>query len=352
MFQVITEEFNLGTDAVQDMARDMHRTVEKELAAADIAYATLRNALTPLPRRHEVAFVFDSNQAGGMYGRAISKLWLPALHKHGPKKTVIKHGDMIGIRPEIAWTALDKFLVCAKDFPRMSSEMYYIVYFTNLSAGQLQQMDKMLTASGGPYLGYVDCSTWNPLKLAMPLPQVGLRLENFIIAAEREGYTNQEGFPFEDYGFEILGIEESLYDALLSFRLDQGIPQWAAEDSSISLSLLSGKQAPFEGIKVSIEASRIEYLKKNHAEAFQKAGLQDLQPDAVAAAVKQKITHGLVFNLRFIEGSRDGVPDPELNAHMFTVQAEFSDASGKIRRCQIGMKYILATHIAEVVTFI
>ena len=76
-----------------------------------------------------------------------------------------------------------------------------------------------------------------------------------------------------------------------------------------------------------------------------------LSPEELAQAIEAKIRRGLMFNLRFVHGTRDGEPAPENDALMFTVPVEFPDDTGTVRRYQVGVKYSPASHSGEVVTF-
>lgn len=84
---------------------------------------------------------------------------------------------------------------------------------------------------------------------------------------------------------------------------------------------------------------------------MRKAGLDGLSPEELAQAIEAKIRSGLMFNLRFVHGTRDGEPAPENDALMFTVPVEFPDDTGTVRRYQVGVKYSPASHSGEVVTF-
>lgn len=216
-FPVIADEFKAEPDKLQEMARGMHEVVVKQLASGGIKYEDLRNALTPTRGKKQVAFIFDSVRAGEAYGEEISKSWLPTLSKHGPEKTAIMRGDLIGLSAGFVHAELEKHLVGAKDFPRLPPVNYYVVYFTNLTNNQLTGMAAMLEGIAASYLGYVDCSTWTPLKHAMALPQFGLRLKKTMIMPEFEGDVNPQGYPLEEHGFKILGVEQEYYDALLTF---------------------------------------------------------------------------------------------------------------------------------------
>lgn len=59
----------------------------------------------------------------------------------------------------------------------------------------------------------------------------------------------------------------------------------------------------------------------------------------------------VIYNLRFIEGRRGSDRVPELDATMFTVQAEFPDEEAGVKRYQVGLKYCAADHSSELTTF-
>lgn len=350
----LAEHLNLDPDEVRDIVRESHDVLVATLKTAGIAYADLGSALVPRRGRHEAAFIFDSTRAdNGMYGYSFAELWIPVFKEHGPAKSALRIGDILELPNEVVWRELTKHLVCRKPFPRLARELYFAVYLTNLSSGQLQQIDTALTNATDAYLGYVDCSTWTLLKAGLFLPQVGLRLNDRIITDMDDGETpNPAGYPFAESGFEVVGVPQELYGPFLGHRIDNGIPAWADSDSAVGLTVLGGEQQPVTSTKITINASRVEYLGRSHGASLQQAGLESLDSDALTSAIMSKFENGLIYNLRFVRGSRSGVPAPDLDAMMYSVQVEFPDASGGVKRYQVGLKYTPETHTSEVVTFV
>lgn len=349
----MASSLKLEPQHIQRLVLELHSEVVKELAAVGLDYRRLRWALEPRTSRIEAGFVFDSSVIDdGRYGYAIASAWIPALREHGPKVAAISVGDIYELPPAVLWRALDKTLIRPGDFPRLHPSQYFVVYVTNLSPTQLTAMDAAIRSSTPGYLGYVDCSTWTIFKAGLLLPQVGLRCGQVMItSADEEGTLNQVGYPFEDSGFRVVGIDENLCGILLDYKIDNGIPEWADEDSAIGFSALGGGREPISTIDLVIDESRIEYLRRAHGESLNKAGLGGLDKVELANAIKAKIAGGLIFHLRFVEGTHRGVRAPNNDAMMFSVQVELPDADGVIRRYQMGIKYRTATHVGEVVTF-
>lgn len=349
----LIDTLNLQPEDARRIIRADHHTLMAQLKVAGVEYTELGSALVPKRGRHEVAFIFDSTRVkSGMYGYALAEKWIPVLKQHGPNRTVLRVGDILGLPSEVVWGEMETHLVGPGDFPRHARELYFAVYMTNLSSGQLRNIDAALTAETDAYLGYVNCSTWNPLKAGLYLPQVGLRFDDKIITDMDDGGTpNQVGYPYEQSGFRIVGIQEELYGPFLGHRLDNGIPNWADRDSAMALTVLGGSREAVTSTHVVIDESRIEYLERDHGASLSRAGLDGLDADELAAAIKQKFTNGLIYNLRFTWGARAGVPARELDAMMYSVQVEFPDGSGEVKRYQVGVKYTPDTHASEVVTF-
>lgn len=345
----------LDSEEVGNLIHELYREVLRELAKGDVNYADLRWALTPRSTHAEVAFLFDSTSAGSSYyGSEISKAWLPALWHHGPKRTAISQGDIIDAPSGWVWRELDKHLVRANDFPRLATEQYYVVYFTNLSSSQVTAMDSALRESTPAYLGYVDCSTWTPLKSFMLLPQYAIRTGSaLIVPADEEGLPHITP-PDTGCAFRLVAVEQTIYGVVLDHRIDNGVPEWADDDSAIGLTALGGSQSPLRDLELDLGEARFIYLTsedRGHGASVRRAGLGGLSRDQLVAAIHAKIENGLIYNLRFVEGTRGGQPAPENNAVMFTTQVEFPDEAGKVRRYQVGIKYTSANHTGEVVTF-
>jgi len=349
-------ESSMGLSPVQmrSVILESHAEVVNELARGGVNYGDLRQALTPTKGRREVAFIFDSTGAESYsYGYEISEAWLPALRAVGPRKSAIRHGDILQLPREFVWNQLATHAKCSRAIPRLATEQYYIVYFTNLSENQVVRMAREIHARTPLFIGYLDCTTWTALKSGMFLPQFGIRLGDVMITDMDDGGTpNQVGYPAEDHDYRVLGIDDSLYGVLLTHRLDNGVPEWADKDSAMALNVLGGAGLPVSLSRLRITPERLHYLIGGHGGSLNSAGLVGLSEHALVRAIEAKVAHGAIFNLRFIEGSRAGVVDPSLDALMFSASVEFLGPTGNIGRYIVGLKFTPERHEAEIVTFV
>lgn len=344
--------FEVTTRQLSQLIRSEHEWLVDILSGLGVEYKSLRGALTPTRQRYEAAFIFESGRGGGFYGESISRLWLKALRDHGPTKTAISAGDILMIRHEEVLRQLDTYLQGFGATNRPIPSEYYAVHFSNLSAGQLKNMDESLRAAGDIYLGYVDCTTWNPIKYGMLLPQFGLRYEDqFILGADEEGYAYNGHYPLKSYGFSEAKVPGELFETYLTYRFDNGMPDWADADSSIGLSVLGGTAQPASSIKLELKERRFAYLMANHGDSVALLGAAGVDRATLARAIETKLSKGLIYNIRFQEGLREGkIKDPTLDALMFTVQVEFPKEKGGYLRFQAGMKYSPESHTGEIVT--
>ena len=346
--------FDLETFEIEKVIHQLHDSATSELDRYGVRYADLRWALTPRMSHAEVALVFDSTATGSdYYGREISKAWLPALWTHGPKRTAISHGDLLGMPSSWVWRQLEMHLVRPGDFPHVATEQYFVVYLTNVSPTQTAALYAALHQSSPAHIGHVDCSTWIPLKTCMLLPQFAIRdREKLIVPADEVGIPHIR-LPDTHSEFQLVGIEDTVYGVVLDHRIDNGVPEWADEDSALTLAALGGSGSPLHRLELNLDQRRFDHLTSDaaHGASFRRAGLRGLTRDELVRAIQAKVAVGLVFHLRFVRGTRDGEPAAENDALMFTVQVEFPDDTATVRRFQVGIKYRPADHLGEVVTF-
>lgn len=340
----------------QDMRfeiREMHRLLIKELGSKNIDYRELRSALVPVSKRHEGAYIFYTDDIEDAdYGRIISEHWLPVLKNHGPEKTAIHHGDILGLSNHFVSELLDNLIVPNVKTGKHPLGLYYAVYFSNLSSSQLVRMHDNLTDTCDFYMGYVDCTVQNSLKNRLLLPQYGLRhMDSVITQTEDSDVSSLNDFPIDKYGFKNVGISNDSYDLFLNHKIDKKSSAWADSDGAMGLQVLGGSHLPLSEIQLRITDSRLEYLNNNHNASLKKALLSNSDTEATSKAVKEALRSSLLYDIRFKQGTNDGIVFAENDAVLFSLQIELENFEGQTRRYQVGVKYYPVNHAGEIVTF-
>lgn len=348
------------TDAVfYRMMRATHHQLVEKMAELDIDYKSLRNALTPSSRRHEAAFIFNSRRAGHSYGYDIANAWIPALPqiKGVTSLNAILQGDIVGVPNDDLKMSLEQHLVKVRDYSFVSSELFYCVYITNLSKTQLESMHIKLQ-NHAAYLGYADCSSSNELKdaLGIALPQLALRVGTKVLMPVFDDVPNAAGYPFEEHGFNPVGVGQEYYLPFLSYRIESRLSGRTNIDTALSFNTLSESMNSLRTMEVTVSPERLIYLMEDeHKESIAAAGLLGLDATALSAQLREKIERGYIYNLRFKKGTKDvrgeTIPWPDNDALMFNVRPEFPDQHGALRPYTVAMKYNPKAHAGEIVTF-
>ncbi|MDQ0538218.1 hypothetical protein QF011_000759 [Curtobacterium flaccumfaciens] len=362
------DSLEMSASQVADVVREALQDITTGLDAVGVSYADKRlaSALTPRKSKHEVAFLFDTQQiADGFYGMAAADAWIPALRIAAPESSnSILTGDLIDrFSDGNVADALQDNIVQRRQFTARTANQFYAVYITNLTENQVVQLNEQMFASEPGYIGYSDCSVSNSLKPFLLLPSLAVRLKNAVImpgSAETD-IANPLGYPFSTNGFEVKQVDPELYDMFLHFKLDNEIPAWRKVDGEFALMSLSGHAQMQNTMPLHIDEERFKHLSEQgsqgHGASLSNAGLDSLSREALTDLVQIQIARRLTFNLRVVEGSRKGesgerVRDPNLDALMFSVQIEVPQNDGRkvARRMTVGVKYFPADHRGEVVT--
>lgn len=354
--------FEMSDGAFYRMMRSAHAQLDDALRTSGVKYDALGPGLTPRASRREVAFLFDSQLAtvSYSYGVEIADAWIPALPRSRDLLvSSILTGDILHGTYDEVLDALRTNLVPQRIFTLNSPAQIYCVYITNLSDTQYQNLDKTLSAFP-PYLGHSDCSTGNSLKdlLGMSLAPLALRVGNRVLMAEGGDSANAIGFPFKEHDYEVVGVQDHLFDSMLTYRIETMRSKRILIDGALSLNTLSGRMAPVHTMELDLSEQRMQYLyneSTGHGQSFKKAGLSGFDRPTIVGKIREKLQRSYIYNLRSIAGTRqvDGqkIPWPDNDALMFSVRIEFPNSTGINVPYTVGLKYAPSSHRGEIATF-
>lgn len=276
-------------------------TIES-LRKKKVVYADLKNALIPHSDRKEIAFVFDSRQVpSSWYGYEIAKVFVPLLDEKSINSILL--GDYIGDyrHAEMYRTLFFQNIHQHKDINYKIHELFYIIYLNNLSDEHFNRLHSGLKEMNA-YVGYFDLTYSSPLKsiLSTILVRAILKYKSTIInPTEADIDENLTGFPFEENGYRVIGIDDLTYGIFLSYKIERAVfPRYEA-DHQFSLNALSEEVRDTSDLKLVIEEAKLGYLRKVKSGSMELAGLTKITIEDLSKLIRNKLKNNYLFNLTF-----------------------------------------------------
>lgn len=277
------------------------RTIET-LKQKKIGYEELKNALIPHSNRKEIAFVFDSTLIdSSWYGYKVAKILIPLLNKDSVNSILL--GDYIG---DYKYAKMYKDLFFQYIHPHKSitykiHELFYLVYINNLSEEHFTFLNYGLQKMNA-YVGYFDLTYSSPIKTVLSTILVRSILKNkktIINPTEADVDENLTGFPFEENGYRVIGIDDLSYGMFLSYKIEREVFPGYEADQRFSINALSDEVRDLSGLQLLIEDNKLEYLRREKAGSMEMAGLITLTAVELSIIIKKKLRDNYLFNLSF-----------------------------------------------------
>jgi len=276
-------------------------TIER-LKQKRINYANLKNALIPHSNRKEIAFVFDSTVIdSSWYGYEVAKILIPLLDKNSVNSILV--GDYIGDyrHAELYKDLFFKFIHPRKSITYKAHELFYLVYINNLSDEHFNTLNKGLQEMNS-YIGYFDLTYSSPIKtvLSSILVRAILKYKRTIInPTEADIDENLTGFPFEDNGYKVVGIDDLSYGMFLSYKIEREVFSGFEADHNFSINALSDDVLDLSSLQLIIKENKLEYLCREKSGIMEMAGLSTLTTAELSSIIKKKLKDNYPFNLSF-----------------------------------------------------
>lgn len=273
------------------------------LSKKKVSYAGLKNALIPHADRKEIAFVFDSRLSPtSWYGDDVYQVLIPLLDKKSSHSILC--GDYIGDEKhrDTLKSLFFSHIQAHKEINYRHHGLFYIVYLNNLSAEDFERLNSGLKEMDA-YVGYFDLTYSSVIKtlLSTILVKAIIKYKSTIInPTEADEDVNMTGFPFEEYGYRIIGIDVLTYGIFLSYKIEREVFPGYEADQFFSLNALTENIQDLFELSVVIEDRKLEYLLKEKSGTLSLAGLTTLTAKEVAEIVHNKINHNYIFSLTFL----------------------------------------------------
>jgi len=276
-------------------------TVET-LRQKQINYSDLKNALIPHSNRMEIAFVFDSTLIdSSYYGYEVAKILTPLLDKNSVNSILL--GDYIGDyrHAKMYKDLFFQYIHPHKSFTYKVHELFYIVYINNLSEKHFNTLNNGLQEMNA-YVGYFDLTYSSPIKTVLSSILVRAILKNkttIINPTEADVDENLTGFPFEDNGYRVVGIDDLSYGMFLSYKIEREVFPGYEADLRFSINALSDQVHDLSALQLIIKEDKLEYLRREKTGSLEMAGLSTLTTDELSMIIKKKLKDNYLFNLAF-----------------------------------------------------
>ncbi|HTM65536.1 MAG TPA: hypothetical protein VL093_04400 [Flavipsychrobacter sp.] len=278
------------------------RTIEA-LKQKGINYTDLKNALIPHSNRKEIAFVFDSTLIdSSWYGYEVAKNFTPLLDKKSINSILL--GDYIGEykHARMYKELFYEFITAHKSITYKTHELFYLIYINNLSEDHFNTLNKGLQRMNA-YVGYFNLTYSSPIKtvLSSILVRAILKYKTTIInPTEANVDENLTCFPFENNGYQVVGIDDLSYGLFLSYKIEREVFPGYETDHQFSINALSGDVRDLSTLPLIINENKIEYLRREKAGSMEMAGLNSLTTNQLSTIIKRKLKDNYLFNLSFI----------------------------------------------------
>ena len=305
-----------------------------------ISYYKLSKALIPL--RDENKYFDDKTM---FYGEKIINKILSIINKESTQS--ILAGDYIklenvcpNILKEIFIERIEYINKCEYTY----CNQFFIVYINNITKNQVNSMiDKLKQESY--FVGVMNLKYSSTIKkyLSAILIPVCIKYQNNVIVSqisedERKNY-NEQGYAYEENGFNVISINQMLYDLFLSYKIPNGIID--KEDLKFSYNILTNIAPKYENLKLTKDYNKWEgYLKKKKLEDMKILGLSNMTKEELEQYILINIYNNYIYNIE----------ENEFGDLKFNVLIEIYTTNKLKKNALVALKYIPSKNEVKLIT--
>lgn len=306
LLEAMRNYFKLNPTQVRREIQAMHGTTVDILSRKGVEYSRLRSGLTPILNRHEAAFVFDSSEIkSSWYGVEVLRRVLPLLEPASTQSMLC--GDLLGDDQRLIYEILSESLEFSRAFAFRHGTLLFAVYLNNMSDGTLRRMHSTLTTFPA-YLGYIptDFNSRAKTYLSTCLANVFVKNGRKVILGHEDDRPNEEninmpGYPFEEFGYEVLSLQDSYFSALLSFKIERPVFAGFEADSEMALNSISDEVFDIKDFQVVIDSAKHGYLLGEKGGKLHKARLVEFDREQLAGIIQAKLAANYIYNMTFLD---------------------------------------------------
>lgn len=199
-------------------------------------------------------------------------------------------------------------------------------------------------------MGYADtsCASLFKFLISMMAVNVFVKVGTVILQGHEDDVPNDEdcnmcGYPFEVNGYKCRSIQSILEGTMLSFKIERPVLPGFEVDTEMALNAVSATPLPLDDFDIEVKEARLGYLRSEKSGSLERAGLEQLSAEELAALIKRKVSSSYIYNM---------VYDPTYNVTKFNVIVEMpSVRTGQSpTRLLAALKYLPERRTLELIT--
>lgn len=310
--------------------------LKESLKFKGIDYNYLSKALIPAreENKYEYAFVFDSayfDDKTMFYGEEIVNEMLSIINRESTQSILI--GDYIRIQGMKEEDAKENFLekieyVNQREYEH--SGKYFIVYINNITKKQIQDMREKLK-SKKYFVGTMNLKYSARIKqhLSCILIPICIKYKNNVIVPSAVYDENilEQNYKYKENGFNVIIINEVLYNLFLAYKIPNGIRD--EEDLDFSYNLLVYLAPEYENIKLVVDEKKLSYLRNSKKRNMEILEMINFETMELEKKIRINLYNNYIYNIE----------KNEYGDLKFNVLIEFN-IKGKPKNVLIALKYL------------
>ncbi|WP_129127022.1 hypothetical protein [Geomonas oryzae] len=340
VWNVIKSSFEMNPVEMHKEIIDAFEQTKEQLKKTGVSYDKFKNVLVPNKDKHEACFIFDSQRTVNSvsYGTEIFNHILPEIMKI--QNAAVFYGDILcGHSRDVQIRMCTEFYNKINRTDRINfqhSRQYFAVYVNNLSARNIQIIDKSLENCVS-YVGFADLTFSCFLKdvVASCIGQGFIKIGNKIfVSTPFDDIDNGHGYiPFDcdQYPVDIFGVEDIYFGSFLSYKIQRRYVDSDNEDQFWGLNAVTTTPTILAGYDIEIEDNKYDYLMQKKGGSLSITGLNAMTKNELIKVLKSQINTNYIFNISFSK---------EFDCLKFATLVEIY--CGKIRR-----KYLAAFQVKK-----
>ena len=346
MLEVARDYFELDDDVMHREIQGMHVQLQGILKSKGIPYTDLKPALIPTIGKHEVGFIFNSQEIeSSWYGYPVAEKIIPLFDPRSTHSVLC--GDLIGNDQDFIFNVLDQHMILARSFDFVHGSALYCVYINNLSEKMLRHFHENL-APFPAYVGFIPVTYQSIAKtyLSTILVRAYIKCKKIVLMSHEDDLPNEEnenilGYPFEEHGYHVKSIQSQYYGVFLSFKIERPVYKGFEVDTQMALNAVSPVVVRLDECSVDLDEAKHEYLLTKKIGKLEKAQIEKLSRTELEELIKANIAANYIYNMTYLK---------QHNVVKFNLIIEVPRVDGHPTKLMAALEYKPEEQVLRVIT--